>query len=76
MIANGEMEGAQATQAATKGCGPYTCDFPETRKYNWREKWTCTKCGTTYVRAMRVPEWAGLLFGYVAPHGFWTLGRA
>jgi len=33
-------------------------------------------CGTTYVRAMRVPEWAGLLFGYVAPHGFWTLGRA
>ena len=66
---------------ATDLCEPFICDFPTTKGTHWMQRWTCPRCGTTYSRGMRIPEWTTWLQFNVfrlpsattAPHGYWAL---
>lgn len=72
------------TPTPDEGCGPYTCDFPlPPTQFPWRARWTCPKCGTTYVRRMASPRWWSFTKALIAtlfrsgwsdaPDGYWSL---
>lgn len=52
-------------------CGPYVCPFPALADYRAGDRWTCSRCGTTYRLTRPKPQrwWRN----WSAPYGEWRL---